>query len=136
MEPEPYCAEQSHGDHVLNNETLNGPSSIHMLSPIIPNNGNTEIISNQVEPNHDEDIINTNDSSSGHMFSPIIPKNNNNANGFNRNYLQNRVPDQGANNAEENIKTFEELNCCFEKVNLKFYISFHCTLILIIWGGD
>ena len=91
-----------------------------MLSPIIPNNGNTEIISNQVEPNHSEDIINTNDSSSGHMFSPIIPKNNNNANGFNRNYLQNRVPDQGANNAEENIKTFEELNGCFEKVNLKF----------------
>ena len=101
MEPEPYCAEQSHGDHVLNNETLNGPSSIHMLSPIIPSDGNEEIISNQ-----NEDIVNTINSSSDHMFSPIIPKNNNNATVFNGNYLQNRVPDQGANNAEENIKTF------------------------------
>ena len=102
-----------------------------MLSPIIPSDGNEEIISNQ-----NEDIVNTINSSSVHMFSPIIPKNNNNATVFNGNYLHNCVPDKGANNAEENIKTFEELNGCFEEVNLKFYISFHFTLILIILGDD
>ena len=121
MEQESYCSEQSDDNQVLNNETLNDSSSVHMLSPIIPNNGNNEIIPNQNEANKGQVIIDTDDSSSVQMFSPIIPTNNNTDTVFNQNYLQNG---QGANNAEEIVKTFQELNGCFEQVNKNFIYHF------------